>query len=295
MSADGRGRKPGAAGLGPDMHTIAVTGITGRVGFLVARSLSSAGIATRLVGRKPARFPDLPGAVAAPPASYRDTAAMTVALRGADTMFMVSATESDDRLVDHRSAIDAAVAAGVTRIIYTSFLSAAADCTFTFARDHFHTEQLLAGSGLRWVALRDAFYQDELPFFADGDGTIRGPAGDGVIAAVARDDVAAAAAAALQGDSVAGIVDLTGPEAFTFDELAATLTELSGRPVRYERETVEQAYASRERLRAPMFAVDGWVSTYTAVAAGEMASVSDGVSRLTGRPATSLGEPRAAP
>ena len=270
------------------MALTAVTGSTGRIGSRVARALSAAGTPVRLVGRDPSRFPTLAGATAAPAAAYADTAAMTTALLGVHTLFMVSAAEAPDRVREHRSAIDAAVAAGVQRVVYTSFLGAAADCTFTFGRDHFHTEAALAASGLRWTALRDAFYQDVLPFFADAEGVLRGPAGDGAIAAVAVDDVAEAAVAVLADDALSGTFDLSGPAAFTLDELAATLTELSGRTVRYERETPAQAHASRAHFGAPAFEVDGWVSTYTAIAAGEMAPVTGSVARLTGHPATPL-------
>ena len=273
------------------MPLTAVTGSSGRIGSRVARALTAAGTTVRLVGRDPSRFPALDGATAAPAAAYADTAAMTTALRGADTLFLVSGAESAHRVEEHRCAIEAAVVARVQRVVYTSFMGAAADCTFTFGRDHFHTEQALEASGLRWTALRDAFYQDVLPFFADATGVLRGPAADGSIAAVAVDDVAEAGVAVLLEDTTehdGRRYDLSGPAAFTLDELAATLTELSGRPVRYERETVDQAYASRAHYGAPAFEVDGWVSTYTAIAAGEMASVTDAVQRLTGHPATSL-------
>jgi NAD(P)H dehydrogenase (quinone) len=188
-------------------------------------------------------------------------------------------------------ALSAAVAAGVQRVVYTSFLGAAADCTFTFGRDHFHTEAALAASGLRWTALRDAFYQDVLPSFVVEPGVLRGPAGDGAVAAVAVDDVAEVAATVLLDGTTAHDGqrhDLSGPAALTLEEVAATLTELSGHSVRYERETPAQAYASRAHLDATPFEVDGWVSTYTAVASGEMAPVTDTVQRLTGHPATSL-------
>ena len=273
------------------MPLTAVTGSTGRIGSRVARALTAAGTSVRLVGRDPSHFPTLDGATAAPAAAYADTAAMTTALQGVDTLFLVSGAESANRVDDHRRAIDAAVAAGVQRVVYTSFLGAAADCTFTFGRDHFHTELALEASGLRWTALRDAFYQDVLPFFADATGVLRGPAADGSIAAVAVDDVAESAVAVLLEDTTehdGRRYDLSGPAAFTLDELAATLTDLCGRPVRYERETVDQAYASRAHHGAPAFEVDGWVSTYTAIAAGEMAAVTDAVPRLTGHPATSL-------
>ena len=122
------------------------------------------------------------------------------------------------------------------------------------------------------------------------DGVLRGPAGDGRVAAVARDDVAAVAAAVLAApDQHAGSsYDVTGPEALTLAEVAALLTEVMGTPIRYLDETVPEAYASRASYGAPDWQVDAWVSTYTAIAAGEVAGVSDTVHRLTGRRATSL-------
>ena len=62
----------------------------------------------------------------------------------------------------------------------------------------------------------------------------------------------------------------------------------TGRAVRYEPETVEQAYASRASYGAPRWLLDAWVSTYTAIATGELAIVSDAVARLTGRPSMPL-------
>jgi uncharacterized protein YbjT (DUF2867 family) len=139
--------------------------------------------------------------------------------------------------------------------------------------------------------LRDSLYADFLPLMVQ-DGVLRGPAGDGRVAAVARDDVAAVAALVLAApDQHAGAAyDLTGPEALTLAEIAAIVTEVTGTPTRYLEETVAEAYASRASYGAPDWQVDAWVSTYTAIAAGEVAAVSDAVPRLTGRPATSLRE-----
>jgi uncharacterized protein YbjT (DUF2867 family) len=76
----------------------------------------------------------------------------------------------------------------------------------------------------------------------------------------------------------------------TLAEAAQVLTEVTGRPTRYHAETVEEAYASRATFAAPPWQVDAWVSTYTAIAAGEMAAVSDGVRQLARHPATPLRE-----
>ncbi|MFD0891190.1 SDR family NAD(P)-dependent oxidoreductase, partial [Streptosporangium algeriense] len=107
---------------------------------------------------------------------------------------------------------------------------------------------------------------------------------------VALDDIADAAVAVLgsPGEHAGATYDLTGPEAITLDEAAAIITEATGRPVTYHRETVEEAYRSREHYGAPGWEVDAWVSTYTAIAKGELAGVGDAVPRLTGHPATSL-------
>ena len=138
---------------------IAVTGATGAVGGAVARYLAEAGDPIRMIVRDPSRAPQLPGAEVAT-ATYSDGAAMQAALVGVQTLFLVSASEDANRVALHKSTVDAAVAAGVERIVYTSFCRAAEDATFTFARDHWHTEQHIRDSGLRFVFLRDNLYLD---------------------------------------------------------------------------------------------------------------------------------------
>ncbi len=140
---------------------------------------------------------------------------MQAALDGVRTLFLVSAAEDAERLAQHRTAVDAAAAAGVEHVVYTSFLGAAPDATFTLARDHAATEEMLRASGMSWTFLRDALYADFLPLMVGEDGVLRGPAGDGRVAAVATDDVAAAAVAVLRDPAAhAGrTYELTGPQA----------------------------------------------------------------------------------
>jgi NAD(P)H dehydrogenase (quinone) len=273
----------------PGAVPVAVTGATGQVGGRVARRLAAAGLPQRLLVRDPSRAPDLPGAtvVAAP---YGDGDAVRRALEGTGTVFMVSASESADRVGQHRAFVDAAAAAGVEHLVYLSFQGAAPDATFTLARDHWATEEHVRARGLVHTFLRDSLYADFLPGLVGEDGVIRGPAGDGRVAAVAQGDVADAAVAVLRDPAAhAGRThDLTGPQALTLAEVADTITAITGRPVRYHAETVEEAFASRASYGAPGWQVEAWVSTYTAIAAGEMAGTSSAVEDLTGRPATSF-------
>jgi uncharacterized protein YbjT (DUF2867 family) len=266
--------------------TIGVTGVTGRLGGRVARRLADAGATLRLLARDPARAPDLPRSSAAR-ADFGDRAAVRAALDGVPTVLMVSASETPDRLAQHRAFVDAAAEAGVGHLVYTSFCAAAPDCTFTLGRDHWATEEHIRASGLRFTFLRDNFYADFMPALVGDDGVIRGPAGTGRVAAVAQDDIAdAATAVLLEPAGHAGrTYTMTGPQALTFDEIAAILG-----PVTYHAETVDEAYASRARYGAPPWQVDAWVSTYTAIAAGEVAEVSGDIEKLTGHPATSLAE-----
>ncbi|MFE7790892.1 NAD(P)H-binding protein [Streptomyces sp. NPDC057460] len=286
---------PGGSTVVRDAPIIAVTGASGAVGGRVAQRLARAGVPVRLLGRDPSRLPDLPGAVAAPPAPYGDGEAMRQALAGAHTLFLVSAHESPNRVLEHTTAVDAAVAAHVERIVYVSFLGAAPDAAFTFARDHWHTEAHIRVSGVRHTFLRDSWYLAGIPAMTGADGVLRGPAGDGRVAAVAHEDIADAATAVLLADTESedtrhdGVTyDLTGPEAFTLAEAAEELSRATGRTVTYHPETREEAYASRAQYGAEEWEVAGWVTSYEAIAAGEMSTVSDAVTRLTGRAAKSL-------
>ena len=268
-----------------------MTGATGAVGGRVAAQLAERGAAQRLVVRDPARAPRIEGADVVGGASYGDGEAMRRAFDGVETVFLVSAHEDRDRVSLHRSAVDAAVAAGVERIVYTSFFAAAPDATFTFGRDHFHTEEHIKGTPLRWTFLRDNIYLDVMPVFAGEDGVIRGPAGDGRAAVVARDDVAAVAAVALTEDRHAGqTYGMTGPESLTLYDAAERVAQAAGRPVSYVPETLEEARASRAPSGAADWEIEGWVTSYAAIAAGELEPVSGDVERVTGRRPTSLAE-----
>ena len=222
---------------------------------------------------------------------YGDTDAMRRALEGVDTLFLVSASEHPDRMSLHRSAVDAAAAAGVGRVVYTSFLAAAPDTTFTFGRDHFHTEEHIRASGLGHTFLRDSIYLDYVPFLASADGVIRGPAGDGRVGAVARDDIAEAAVATLLDPEHEGrAYEVTGREAFTLAEAAQILTDVTGREVVYVEETLEEARASRAPSGAPDWEIEGWVTSYAVIAAGELDVVTDTIERLAGHAPMTLPE-----
>ena len=269
---------------------IAVTGATGGVGGRVARALAARGLALRLVVRDASRAPELGTEVAE--AQYRDGAAMRAAFDGAETVYLVSGSESADRVAEHFSAVGAAAAAGVRRIVYCSFMGAARDGVFTFARDHAATEERIRSAGLGHVFLRSCMYAEYVPVFASPEGVIRGPAGDGRAAFVSRDDVADVAAAVLADPEPhdGRTYDVTGAEALSLDEAASILSAAAEREVVYERETLEQARESRRPSRAPDWEIEGWVTSYAALEAGELVPPSDTVRELLGRPPRSLAD-----
>jgi uncharacterized protein YbjT (DUF2867 family) len=273
----------------PNLSDLAITGSTGGLGGMVARQLADVGQAQRLLVRDAGRAPELEGA---DPLvfSYADPDSARQVLEGVKVLFMVSAAEAEDRLQQHYTFIDAAAAAGVQHVVYTSFYGAAPDATFTLARDHFATEERIKASGMNYTFLRDNFYLDFLPLLTGEDGVIRGPAGNGVVSAVSREDIARCAVAVLRDPAlhVGTTYNLTGPEELTIAAAADILTAKTGRTITYHSETVEEAYASRASYGAPPWQVDAWVSTYTAIAAGEMAGLSPDVHALTGRDPLSL-------
>jgi uncharacterized protein YbjT (DUF2867 family) len=270
---------------------IGITGATGEVGGRVAARLSAQGGPYRLLVRDPARAPDLPGAEVAEFGGYADADGMRRGCEGVDTLFLASASEAPDRVDQHRTAVDAAVAAGVERIVYLSFLAAAPDATFTFARDHFHTEQHIRRSAIDFTFSRQSIYLDFVPGMVGPDRVIRGPAGNGRFAPVLRDDVADAIVAMLtEGGHAGATYELTGPQALTMAEVAAALARATGEEIAYTEETLDEARASRAPSGAPEWEIEGWVTTYLAIATGELDVVTDHVRRLTGHEPTSVAD-----
>lgn len=269
---------------------IAITGATGQLGSRVVRLLAERGVRQRLLVRDAAKAPEVDGALVAV-ASYEDSASITAALDGVDTLFLVSGHESRTRLDLHRRVVAAVAEAGVRRVVYTSFLGAAPNATFTYARDHSLTERAILDAGLRLTALRDSLYADVAPLFVGEDGIIRGPAGDGRIGWVAREDVARLAAEVLLDDAHADqVYDVTGPESIDLAETARVLSEVTGREIGYHAETTEEAWRSRAgaevRSSAPPtedWLIDGWVSSYAMIATGEVAVTSHTVEHVTGK------------
>ncbi len=192
----------------------------------------------------------------------------------------------------HRAFIDAASKAGVTHVVYTSFSAASPDAQFTLSREHHATEQYLKDSGMRWTFLRDSFYQNLMPHLAGQDGIIRGPAGEGRFVPVARADVARSAAAVLAdpAEHAGATYELTGPQSLDMADVARILSEAGGQRIVFHNETIEEAYASRAVFGAPVWQLDAWVSTYTAIASNAMSKVSNHVEIITGTPPISLEE-----
>jgi NAD(P)H dehydrogenase (quinone) len=283
-------------------RVMAVTGATGALGSRVADRVvagaSAADATVRLVVRDATRAPRLPGAAVTEfPGGYADGEGFRDALAGAHTLYLVSAAEAEDRLQQHLTAVGAAAAAGVQRIVYTSFVGAGRpDPVFTLVGHHHATEQAIAATGLRWTALRHSMYADFVPFFAvpEGNGAvIAAPAGNGRAGFVSRDDCADVGAAVLldaSGATDGQALDVTGPEALSMADAAAVLADVIGRPVRYENQTIEEAWATRRPSGHPDWEVEGWVTSYLAIAAGELATVSDVVPRVTGHPARTVAE-----
>ena len=275
----------------PERPLIAVTGATGAVGRRLTARLAAAGARQRLVVRDRSRAPDLDGAEVRQASGYAAGEEMRAAVDGADTLFLIPAAEAPDRVEQHKTAIDAAVAAGVRRLVYLSFLDASADAVFTLGRDHWHTEQHIRATGLPWTFLQMNLYMDFIPSMVSPAGLIQGPAGDGRVSAVLRDDVAAAAAAVLTSGGHDGrVYALTGPEAFSLADAADLMSRFSGRTVRYHAETDDEAFASRARYGAPEFEVRGWVSSYWAMREGAVERVSPDVRALTGRDPVALAD-----
>ncbi len=220
-------------------------------------------------------------------AGYDDPAAMRAAFAGADQLLLVSSNDPGaDAVALHAAAVEAAVAAGVGRVLYTSHQGAAADSPFAPARVHHRTEQLLAGSGLAWTSLRNGFYAHSLDWLTGPwrtTGRVTVPV-DGPVSWTAREDAAEAAAAVLLSDGgFDGPVTLTAPAAPTFAEVAGLAAEVSGQPVELAVVGTDAWLADQLAAGRPEPVARFTLGIYEAAAAGLFAGTDPLLGELLGR------------
>jgi uncharacterized protein YbjT (DUF2867 family) len=267
------------------MTMIVVTGVSGRVGGLVAAELARRDVPFRAVTRNAGRVPDL-GGVEVALASYDHPAMLAEALEPGDRVFMVSMHEPPERRLPlHRAFLDVAIERRVERIVYLSFLGADPGASFLHARSHGATEQMLAESGIPFTAVRNGMYADEIATWFDADGRVTGPGGDGAVSLTYRPELAEAIVELLvePAHDDLGVVTITAPEAVTLSELAAIASEVTGDDYRYEPLDREEWLAYRRGLGRPAWSIEAGISYYDGVARGEAGIVGDDYRRLTGK------------
>lgn len=272
-----------------------ITGATGQLGRLVVDSLLTKGVPADQVvalGRDEERLSGLAAlGVTTRKVDYADSAALVDALAGAERVLLISGSEVGQRLPQHQNVIDAAVAAGVRLLAYTSIANADTS-GIILAAEHKATEEAIVASGLPHTFLRNSWYIEnysgQLSTYTE-HGTVLGAAGDGQVSAATRADFAEAAAAALLVEQPAEVYELGGA-AFSLKELAATVSDVTGTDVTY-------TDVPAEELTAVLVGA-GLAEGYAAVLAdadlglgrGELYVERADLEGLLGRPATPLAE-----
>jgi NAD(P)H dehydrogenase (quinone) len=258
---------------------IIITGATGALNGATADHLLDRLPPTQLVVavRQPARAQRFAErGVEVRRADYDDPASLPGAFAGADQLLLVSSSDPMADAVDlHRAAIDAAIDAGVGRILYTSHQGAAPGTPFGPGRDHAETEQLLSESGIPWTSLRNGFYAHSLNWLLGPwreTGVITVPA-DGPVSWTAREDAAEAAATVIaSGGAYDGTVTITAGDAPTFAEIAQIVSDLTGRTIGFEVTDEESWIAAQVTAGRPEPMARFMLGMYQAAHAGFFAA-----------------------
>ncbi|MEK0166240.1 MULTISPECIES: SDR family oxidoreductase [Pseudescherichia] len=273
---------------------IAITGATGHLGQLTLTELLKTVPASQLVAivRNPAKAETLAQqGVIVRQAEYGDQAALTAALEGVDKLLLISSSEVGQRAVQHRNVIDAAKAAGVKFIAYTSLLHADRS-PLGLHVEHVDTEQYLAASGIPYALLRNGWYSENYLASAPAalaHGVFIGSAGEGKIASATRGDYAAAAAKVISSEGHAGkVYELAGDEAWTLSELAAELSKQSGKPVVYQNLSEADFAAALKGAGLPEAFANLLADSDAGAAKGGLFDSSRTLSTLIGRPTTPI-------
>ncbi|PVW05343.1 NAD(P)-dependent oxidoreductase [Microbacterium sp. Gd 4-13] len=275
--------------------TILVTGATGHLGRLVIDSLLARGAEPHSIvagARDTAKAADLAARdVTVRALDYSAPATVASSLEGVDTVLLISGSEIGQRTAQHQAVIDAAVAANVSKFVYTS-LAHADTSVLPLAPEHQDTERAIAASGLPAVILRNNWYTEN--YAADlaraaETGVVASSVGDGHIASATRADFADAAAVVLLEDGHVGeVYELSGDTSWTFDDFAAAAAEITGRPVAYQPLTTQEQSAALEAAGLDAGTIGFVTALEAGIRDGALADADGTLTRLIGRPTTPL-------
>ena len=278
---------------------ILVTGATGQLGTAVVKNLLKKTSANQIAAfvRNESKASALKEkGVDIRVGSYDDTASLDKAMHGIEKVLLIAGTDEDNRLQQHQNVVDAAKKAGVQCIAYTSrTLKDRNTLANKLMVGHFQTEDYIKASGLNYALFRNVLYMDTLPQFVGGEKVfetgIHVPTGDGRVPFALRSEMGEAIAHALLESGCGNrIYKLTGSESYSFDDVAATLEDLSGKEVNYT-PAEKSAYSAQMKERGvPETMVTRVVGFLTDIKNGQEEEVSSDMENLLGRKPTSLKE-----
>jgi NAD(P)H dehydrogenase (quinone) len=275
---------------------IAVTAATGHLGRLVIDELLQRVPAEQIVAvvRDAEKAePIAAKGVEVRVASYDDRASLDAALQGVDRLLLISGSEVGQRVPQHTNVVEAAKAAGVSFIGYTS-APKAADTDLIIAPEHKATEEAIQASGLPYSIMRNNWYMENYAGTIEGakhTGEISSATDDGKIGGVPRADLAAGHAAVLAGEGHENTVyEFAADDPWTFDDFAAALSDLLGRTVTHRKVTVDEQASILQSAGLPAETAGFLAALDANIASGALHVNGNDLSRIIGRPTTPLRE-----
>lgn len=272
---------------------IAVTGATGQLGKLVVEQLKGKVGKDSVVAlvRAPEKAKEL--GVETRSFDYTQSEGLAEQLKGIDRLLLISSNEIGQRAQQHKNVIDAAKKAGVKWVVYTSLLHADIT-TLNLAGEHLETEKMLKDSGIDYTILRNGWYTENYTGSIGGalaGGAFIGSAGSGKISSAARIDYAEAAATVISNESHKGkVFELAGDNAYTLSDLAAEISKQTGKDIPYKNLPEAEYARILESFDIPKGFADAIASWDVSVSKGDLFDNTQQLSKLIGKPTTSLAE-----
>jgi NAD(P)H dehydrogenase (quinone) len=277
---------------------LAITGATGQLGLATLQALLGKVASSDVVAvvRNPHKAASLlPQGVTVRTADYNDPAALVAAFQGVEKVVLVSTRELDTtvRMRQHQNVLNAATQAGVRQVLYTSVLNPSLTSTFQASPSHLLTEEAIQASGLRYTILRNTLYLDNLPAQVGNDavasGKLYAAAGDGRASYGLRTEMGEILANVLTSEGHENqVYDIAPGPAYSFHDVATTLSEVTGQPIAYVPVSAEELAAEMRKHQVPELFANLRLGVHEAIKNGEFAAPNGTFEQLLGRKPTDL-------